>query len=134
MCFVCKDDIEWEELDWGDLGWIVFPGKVPEATKLTVMDVKVHPGGGHDFHKHPDQEEVIFVREGSIEQWVREESKQLGPGDTAFIPADTVHASFVAADASEPARLLVVLGPSHGPQGYEAVDMTGEAPWSTLRS
>ena len=27
MCFVCVDDVEWEELDWGDLGWVVAAGQ-----------------------------------------------------------------------------------------------------------
>ena len=49
-------------------------------------------------------------------------------------PMDTVHATFVASDATEPARLLVVLGPSHGIAGYEAVDASTEEPWASLRS
>ncbi len=55
-------------------------------------------------------------------------------GDVAFIPMDAVHATFVASDASEPARLLVVLGPSHGIAGYEAVDASAEEPWASLRT
>ena len=29
MCFVCVDDVEWEELDWGELGWsqLLGPGQ-----------------------------------------------------------------------------------------------------------
>ncbi len=134
MCFVCVDDVEWEELDWGDLGWVVRPANVPEGSRLCVLDVKIDPGKGHDFHTHPNQEEVIFLRSGSVEQWVKEERKQLNAGDLAFIPKGAVHATFVAADASEPARILVVLGPSHGTAGYEAVDVSTEEPWASLRS
>src|SRR5688572_29005577 len=100
MSFVLNGDVQWEQLDWGNLGWVVFPGTVPESSKLTVLDVRIAPGGGHDFHKHPDQEEVIIVIEGSIEQWIRDEKRQLVPGDTTFIPADTVHASFVDPEAA----------------------------------
>ena len=134
MCFICVDDVEWEELDWGELGWVVRPANVPEGFRLCALDVKLDPGKGHDFHVHPNQEEVIFLRSGEVEQWVRNEKKQLVAGDSAFIPIDTVHATFVAADAPEPARLLVVLGPSHGPDGYEAVDVSAEEPWASLRS
>ena len=133
MCFVCVDDVEWEELDWGDLGWVVRPANVPDAKHLCVLDVKIQPGQGHDFHRHPNQEEVIFLRSGSVEQWVEEERRQLVAGDVAVIPMDTVHATFVAADAAEPARILVVLGPSHGLDGYEAVDASTEEPWASLR-
>ena len=134
MCFICVGDVEWEELDWGDLGWLVRPANVPEGSRLCVLDVKIQAGKGHDFHNHPNQEEVILVRSGTVEQWVLEERKQLVPGDVAFIPMAAVHATFVAADAAEPARLLVVLGPSHGPAGYEAVDKSTEEPWASLRN
>jgi quercetin dioxygenase-like cupin family protein len=134
MCFICSDDVVWEELDWGDLGWVVRPGNVPDSTRLCALDVRLDPGRGHDFHKHPNQEEVIFVRSGTVEQWVREERKALHAGDAAFIPLGAVHATFVAADASEPARLLVVLGPSHGADGYETVDMSTAEPWASLRT
>lgn len=134
MCFVCIDDIEWEQLDWGELGWVVRPSNVPKAENLCVLDVKLNPGQGHDFHRHPNQEEVIFVRSGRVEQWIQKERKQLEPGDTAFIPMGAVHATFVSADAAEPVRLLVVLSPSHGLAGYEAVDMSTEEPWASLRT
>jgi quercetin dioxygenase-like cupin family protein len=134
MCFICVDDVEWEELDWGELGWVIRPANVPESSKLCVLDVKLAPGKGHDFHTHPNQEEIIFVRSGSVEQWVREERTQLSAGDAAFVPQGAVHATFVAEDAAEPARLLVVLGPSHGLDGYEAVDCSTEEPWASLRS
>jgi quercetin dioxygenase-like cupin family protein len=133
MCFICADDVEWEELDWGELGWVVRPTNVPEGKKLVALDVKLDPGKGHDFHKHPNQEEVIFLRSGNIEQWVLDEQKQLSAGDAAFIPQGAVHATFNAEDAAEPARLLVVLGASHGPDGYETVDMSTEEPWASLR-
>jgi len=77
---------------------------------------------------------TILLRSGSVEQWILEESKVLEAGDVAFIPMDTVHATFVSPDAAEPARLLVVLGPSHGLDGYEAVDASTEEPWASLRS
>jgi hypothetical protein len=55
-------------------------------------------------------------------------------GDAAFIPMGAVHATFVAATAVEPVRLFVVLGPSYGPAGYEAIDVSHEEPWATLRT
>ena len=46
------------------------------------------PGKGHDFHRHPGQEEVIYVLEGTIEQWVESESRTLTAGDAVVIPAE----------------------------------------------
>ena len=45
----------------------------PAARAFVVMDVSLEPGFGHDFHKHPDQDEMIIVKAGRIEQWIGEE-------------------------------------------------------------
>ena len=95
------------------------------------MDVKLGPGGGHNFHKHPDQEEVIWVREGRITQYLEETSQELGPGEAVFIPKDVVHASFNAGDTD--AKLSVMLSPMRGEGGYEVVDVFEEEPWASLR-
>ena len=128
--FVHLDDVQREELDWGSLGWISRPTSTG-ARQLTVIDVRLEPGKGHDFHVHPGQEEVILVEEGQIEQWLGTESTMLSPGESVFIEADTVHASFNTGSVT--ARLTVVLGPCLGEDGYVLVDVSSEEPWSTLR-
>jgi quercetin dioxygenase-like cupin family protein len=133
MCFVGENDVEWEALDWGELGWVIRPENVPESNALCCLDVRLTPGRGHDFHTHPNQEELIFVRSGIVEQWVGEERRELHAGDAVFVPKGLAHATFVSADAASEARLLVVLGPSHGVDGYEAVDVSAEEPWASLR-
>jgi quercetin dioxygenase-like cupin family protein len=129
--FRIGSDVERERLEWGGIGWVSRPPSTG-AQQLTVMEVTIEPGFGHDFHKHPDQEEVIYVRGGRIEQWLEAEKRELGTGDAVFIPADTVHASFTVGD--ETAQLLVTLGPCVGDGGYETVDVSTEAPWSALRA
>jgi quercetin dioxygenase-like cupin family protein len=128
--FVPKSGVKMESLDWGRLGWLSRPAATG-AKQLTVIDVELDPGQGHNFHKHPDQEELLYVVEGQIEQWIEKNKQDLGPADSAFVPADTVHASFNT--GSKPARLLAILGPCSGPDGYVLVDMSGEAPWNSLR-
>jgi quercetin dioxygenase-like cupin family protein len=54
------------------------------------LDVIIQPGRGHSFHKHPNQEEIIRVLDGEIEQWMRDERSAITTGDTASIPRDTV--------------------------------------------
>ena len=128
--FILSQNVEREQLDWGELGWINRPSMT--GTKaLTVIEVELKPGHGHNFHKHPDQEEVISVVSGQIEQWLEAEKQILRPGDSIFIAADVVHASFNV--GTEPARLMVVLGPCVGEGGYELVDVADQAPWNTLR-
>jgi quercetin dioxygenase-like cupin family protein len=128
--FVIAKDTKLEINDWGRLGWLSNPPSTG-AKQLTVIDVNLDPGKGHDFHKHPDQEEVILVVAGKVEQWVDREKRILGPGDSAFIPGDVVHASFNVGE--EPAKIVAILGPCIGPIGYELVDVANDAPWKTLR-
>lgn len=91
----------------------------------------ITPGQGHAFHRHPEQEEVITVLSGTIEQWVEQERTTLRPGESVHIPKDTVHASFV--DADGPAHLSVVLTPSVGDSGYLADEVADQEPWASLR-
>ncbi len=119
-----------EVLDWGKLRWMSHPPSTG-AGQLTVIEVNITPGNGHDFHKHPDQEEVIYCISGQVEQWLDQEKRIFGPGDSVFIGADVVHASFNTGDSD--AKLLAILGPCVGDQGYELVDVAGEAPWKDLR-
>lgn len=129
--FVLKSETPTEELDWGKLTWISRP-PATGSEHLTVIDIELFPGKGHDFHKHPDQEETITCIEGTIEQWIEGEKKILGPGDSVFVAKGVVHATFNIGD--QPAHLMVTLGPCVGPDGYELVDVFEEEPWCHLRT
>jgi quercetin dioxygenase-like cupin family protein len=129
--FVLADGVERLELDWGSLQWVSKPALTGSAA-LAVCFVEIHPGKGHDFHKHPSQEEIIYVTEGSMEQWLGTEKQTLRAKDSVFIPKGTVHASFNAGPST--LKLLAVLSPCVGPEGYELVDVSADAPWSSLRS
>ena len=71
------------------------------------------------------------VLEGTIEQWIEKEKTILEAGDSVYLNKDVVHASFNVGDVS--ARLLVVLAPSVGDEGYQLVDVSSEQPWASLR-
>ena len=128
--FVIAQEVAAQVEDWGTLRWLSHP-PATGAKELTVIDVGLAPGKGHNFHKHPDQEEVILVVAGKVEQWVDREKRTLGPGDSAFIPADVVHASFNIGDSD--AKIIAILGPCVGAMGYELVDVANDAPWKSLR-
>jgi quercetin dioxygenase-like cupin family protein len=128
--FVIAKDTPPEVLDWGQLRWMSNP-PATGARQLTVIDVTLSPGKGHNFHKHPDQEEVIYCVSGRVEQWVDREKRMLGPGDCAYIPADVVHASFNT--GASDAKVIAILGPCVGEIGYELVDVANDAPWNRLR-
>jgi len=120
-----------EEAEWGSLAWFSSPA-VSNARNLVVIEVTLNPSGAHSFHKHPKQEEVIYVIEGEIEEWIDTEKRILRRGESAFIPADVVHASFNLSNQN--ARLLAILGPCIGPEGYELIDVADQEPWASLRA
>jgi quercetin dioxygenase-like cupin family protein len=129
--FVMQDDVRQDSFDWGNVGWRCIP-VITGSKHMAVLDVTLEPGFGHNFHKHPDQEEMIIVTAGQIEQWIEQERHALGPGDSVYIDKDVVHASFNT--GTETAHLQVVLGPAMGDGGYELVDVSSEEPWSSLRA
>jgi quercetin dioxygenase-like cupin family protein len=103
-------------MDWGTQATISSP-LAANAKDLMVLDVIIYPGKGHSFHRHPRQEEVIYVLEGEVEQWIEGEKRVLTPGDSAFIDKGLVHASFNRGQQNS--RILAILGPCIGEQGYE---------------
>lgn len=128
--FVTSAEIEVEELPWGPHEWLCRPG-LTEARDLLLVRVRMPPGTGHAFHRHPAMEEIIYVVSGAAEQWVDRESRRLGPGDVAHIPKDVVHGTYNAGD--ETLVILAILSPALF-EGPALVDVSADAPWSTLRS
>ena len=129
--FIPKADVKQDELDIARLGWLCNPASTG-ATQITVIEGTFFPGKGHSFHYHADQEELIYVLSGTLEHWIEQEKRILRAGDSVFMPAGIVHATFNA--GPEDARVFAVLGPCVGDVGVENIDVSGEAPWNRLRS
>ena len=129
--FISKGDVKQDELDIARLGWVCNPAATG-AKQLTVIEGTFFPGRGHSFHYHADQEELIHVISGTLEHWIEQEKRTLGPGDSVFMPAGVVHATFNI--GAEDARVLAILGPCVGDMGVENIDVSGEAPWISLRA
>jgi quercetin dioxygenase-like cupin family protein len=128
--FVKQADVEQEQFGWGTIGWRCRPANTG-AKSLVVMDVTLEPGEAHAFHRHDGQEEMIIVKEGTILQFIERDSTTLEAGDSVYLDAGVVHASYN--DFDETAHLQVVIGPALGDGGYGLVDVSGEEPWASLR-
>lgn len=128
--FVTAGEMQVETLPWGPHEWLSRPG-LTEAKQLLCVRVRMPPGEGHAFHRHPAMEEIIHVVAGRAEQWVEHEHRILGPGDTAHIPANLVHGTWNA--GNETLVFLAILAPADA-EGPALVDVSGEAPWATLRA
>jgi quercetin dioxygenase-like cupin family protein len=129
--FRIASEIEPEQEDRGTLRWVSHP-RSTSAKMLTVLDVTFAPDRGHSFHKHPDQEEVIYVTAGELEQWVEREKRILSPGDAVFLPAGMVHALFNAGQGE--CKFLAIFSPSVGANGLETIEVADQAPWCELRN
>ncbi len=120
-----------EKLNWGSLAWSCRPSTTG-AKDLVVIEVTLSPGGGHAFHKHPRQEEVIYCIDGEVEQWLDRQKRFLKAGDSVFIPGGTVHASFNTSPRD--AKLLAIVAPCIDEQnGYEVEEVADQPPWNRLR-
>ena len=128
--FYRKQELPVTSFDWGDVVNRLEP-KASGCNTFVVMDVTLDPGGMHNFHKHVDQDEIIIVLKGKVEQWVDQNKQILEAGDSAFVPKNTVHGSFNT--FNEPVSLQVVLAPAQGESGYELVDVAEEEPWKSIR-
>jgi quercetin dioxygenase-like cupin family protein len=129
--FLIGKDLDRDHLDWGSISTVSGP-VVNKAKDIVTLHVNLKPGKGHNFHRHPQQEEVIFVLKGHIEQWVDMEMKLLEAGDAAFIGSGVVHASFNI--GQNDAQVLAILGPAIGDSGYEVEEVAALSPWNELRS
>jgi quercetin dioxygenase-like cupin family protein len=74
---------------------------------------------------------MIIVKRGTVTQFIEQESTTLASGDSVYLDAGVVHASYN--DGAETAHLQVVIGPALGQGGYGLVDVSGDEPWSSLR-
>lgn len=78
-------------------------------------------------HSHRDNEEIVYVLEGTLRYAVDDEVRDLKPGDRMYTPRGSVHAFSNPHD--RPARALIILTPDIGAQYFrdiaEAADARG---------
>ena len=127
--FVTADHVQVEEIPWGRFEWLSRAG-MTQADQLMVIRVRIPPGLGHMFHRHPACEEVIYVLEGEVEQWVEQERQMLRAGDCVHIPTNVVHATYNVSD--RPAQALAILSPAKF-EGPLLIDVWEQEPWRSLK-
>lgn len=127
--FVTKSDVQIERAPWGVHDWMCRPG-LCDTKRLLFVRVDMPPGTGHQFHRHPTREEIIYILEGRAEQWVDRERRHLGPGESAHIPVDVVHGIYNTSGA--PVRFLAILSPAEA-EGPFLIDVYRDEPWRSLK-
>jgi quercetin dioxygenase-like cupin family protein len=109
--------------------WMCRP-EITNAKDLQVCRAILPAGECHNFHTHPELEEVIYVLEGEVEQWVGEQKQILKVGEVAHMLPGVVHATFNV--SQKDAVILAILSPG-SQTGPFMVDVSAEEPWSTIR-
>lgn len=127
--FVTSENMVVEELPWGPHEWLC-RGDIVEAENLLLVRVRMPPGQAHQFHRHPEMEEIIYIIQGTAEQWVDRRMQMLGPGDSAHIPTNVVHGTYNAGE--ETLVFLAILSPAKT-QGPPLIEMHEEEPWKGMR-
>ena len=125
---ITASDIDRQE--WPGMGSLGF---IADSGDRILGDLFFAPGDGFNFHHHPNQEEVLYMSEGSVEAWVEREKRTIVAGDALVLPAGLVHACFNVSD--EVAKMVVVLSPKIETEelGFELVDVSGDEPWASAR-
>jgi len=77
-------------------------------------------------HSHRDNEEVVYVLEGTLRYAVDDEVRDLEPGERMYTPRGSVHTFSNPHD--RPARALVILTPDIGAQYFRDVAEVANAP------
>jgi len=81
---------------------------------MTVGEVVLLPGQGHDRHNHPNSEEVLYVLSGEGEQMLDDEAPfPVRSGDMIYVPTGVFHSTLNT--GWSPLRLLAIYNPG-GPE------------------
>lgn len=127
--FVHDKDIQKEKAFGRDHYWHFNDGTSKEAETYMVR-VVMKKGDGHDFHRHPEMNEILYILKGRAEQWVETEMQIMGPGDSVYIAPDVIHATFNCGE--EDLEFLAVLAP-HSGWAAGTIDESKKLPYSEYR-
>ena len=127
--FVLADDVDHLDEPWCHVEKLCNPESTG-SRRLILVRAAMPPGEAHNFHRHPGREEIIYVLEGTAEQWVGSQKSLLAPGDVALIPVNVPHSTFNAGETT--LRFLAILCDAET-DGPFTVDVYDEEPWKTIR-
>ncbi len=87
---------------------------------MGVFELTVAPGSRvPPAHSHRDNEELVYVLEGTLRYSVDGETRDLVPGERMYTPKGSVHAFSNPHEA--PAKALIILTPDIGAQYFRDI-------------
>jgi uncharacterized cupin superfamily protein len=107
------------EINVGQLG-IRYLIDGSQSASLGMFELTVPPASNvPPPHSHSDNEELVYVLEGTLRYRVGSDTRDLTPGQSMRTPRGTVHAFCNPFDCS--ARALIILSPDIGAQYFKDV-------------
>jgi quercetin dioxygenase-like cupin family protein len=126
--FVAASETEVERLEGKTHHWY-FKDGLGDSESMVFVRARIVPGAGHAFHTHPEMDEIIYLLEGTMTQWLELDKRELRPGDSIYIPRGVVHGCLNETTAE--CEFLAILSPSKI-TGPFAVDVSEKEPWRSL--
>ncbi len=109
--------------------WQCKPGMVAD-TNLMFVRCHLPPGEAHKFHYHPKMEEILYILSGTAEQWIEKEKRVMKAGDSIYLPAGLVHATYNIGEGT--LEFLAILSPAKS-EGPVTMEVSDREPWMSLR-
>jgi quercetin dioxygenase-like cupin family protein len=106
---VREEEREFVPVEWGKTKNLFGPENVG-AKYLKINITEYAPGTEHTLHRHPDQEEVIYVLEGEGISRTKGADLPIRAGSFVFVPADTDHAT-INLNKDKPMRAVIIKSP-----------------------
>lgn len=104
-----ENEREFEQVEWGITKNLFGPENV--GTKYLKINITEYPPGVvHTLHRHPDQEEVIYVLEGEGISRTEAGDQSIRAGSFVFVPADTDHATLNLLK-DKPMKAIIIKSP-----------------------
>ncbi len=80
------DQVKMAKVTLGELGFNNFP-----TQRLIIGTHTWPPGRSHGSHHHPNWEQCYYIMAGQAEITVGDEKRIVGPGSSAYMPANVDH-------------------------------------------
>ncbi len=106
-------DLQFFKVDWGRTVTVFGPENVG-AQFARIKITEYGPGTVHTRHRHPDQEEIIYVLEGRGISRTDEGDQPMTAGTFVFIPANTDHVS-INLEKDKPLKAIIIKAPPGEP-------------------
>jgi quercetin dioxygenase-like cupin family protein len=112
---VREDEKEYGPVEWGKTKNLFGPENVG-AKYVNINITEYAPGTEHKLHRHPDQEEVIFVLEGEGVTRTDAGDQPIRAGSFVFVPANTDHAT-INTLKGRPMKAIIIKSPPREGKG-----------------